>query len=93
MTPASAMKITPLFRESPAPSPEQAAKIAIYLNHKYELDGRDPNGYVGIMWSIGGVHDRAWFERPVYGKIRCMSYNGCKSKFDVKGYIERVSSL
>ena len=69
-------------------SPEDALQIAIDLNDKYELDGRDPNGYAGIAWSIGGVHDRAWFERPVYGKIRYMNYNGCKSKFNVKNYIE-----
>ena len=69
-------------------SPEAALQIAIDLNDKYELDGRDPNGYAGIAWSIGGVHDRAWFERPVYGKIRYMNYNGCKSKFNVKNYIE-----
>ena len=69
-------------------SPEAALQIAIDLNDKYELDGRDPNGYAGIAWSIGGVHDRAWFERPVYGKIRYMNYNGCKSKFNVSNYIE-----
>ena len=69
-------------------SPEAALQTAIDLNDKYELDGRDPNGYAGIAWSIGGVHDRAWFERPVYGKIRYMNYNGCKSKFNVSNYIE-----
>jgi deoxyribodipyrimidine photo-lyase len=74
-------------------SPEQALETAIYLNDKYELDGRDPNGYAGIAWSIGGVHDRAWGERPVFGKIRYMSYQGCKSKFDVKNYITHVQSL
>ena len=70
-------------------SPEEAMRIAIYLNDKYELDGRDPNGYAGIAWSIGGVHDRAWFERPVYGKVRYMNYNGCAKKFDVKKYIDK----
>ena len=70
-------------------TPEDAMEIAIYLNDKYELDGRDPNGYTGIAWSIGGVHDRAWGERPVFGKIRCMTYNGCRSKFNVKAYIEQ----
>jgi deoxyribodipyrimidine photo-lyase len=74
-------------------SPEQALQIAIYLNDKYELDGRDPNGYAGIAWSIGGVHDRAWGERPVFGKIRYMSYQGCKSKFDVKNYIAYAQRL
>ncbi len=68
-------------------TPEAEMKTAIYLNDKYELDGRDPNGYAGIAWSIGGVHDRAWFDRPVYGKIRYMNYNGCAKKFDVKKYI------
>lgn len=70
--------------------PREALEIAIYLNDRYELDGRDPNGYTGIAWSIGGVHDRPWPERPAFGKIRYMSYNGCKSKFDVKAYIESV---
>ncbi len=56
-----------------SPSPQEAMRIAIYLNDKYELDGRDPNGYVGIAWSIGGVHDRPWFEREIFGLIRYMS--------------------
>jgi deoxyribodipyrimidine photo-lyase len=70
-------------------SPEEALKVAIYLNDRYELDGRDPNGYTGIAWSLGGVHDRAWGEHTVFGKIRYMSYNGCKSKFDVAAYIKK----
>lgn len=72
-------------------SPEEALKIAIYLNDKYELDGRDPNGYTGCAWAIGGVHDRAWAERPVYGKIRYMNRNGAKRKFDVEKYILKNS--
>ena len=75
-----------------SPSPEIAQQIAIDLNDKYQLDGRDPNGYTGIAWSIGGIHDRAWFERSVYGKIRYMNYNGCKSKFDVAKYIKMYES-
>jgi deoxyribodipyrimidine photo-lyase len=64
---------------------------AIYLNDRYELDGRDPNGYTGIAWSIGGVHDRAWGERPVFGKIRYMSQRGMRSKFDSDAYVEKYS--
>lgn len=71
------------------PSPEEALKNAIYLNDRYELDGRDPNGYTGIAWSLGGVHDRAWGERKVCGKIRYMSYNGCKAKFNVAAYVQK----
>jgi deoxyribodipyrimidine photo-lyase len=70
-------------------SPEEAIAIALKLNDRYELDGRDPNGFVGVLWSIGGIHDRAWSNRPVFGKIRYMNYNGCKRKFDVKTYIEK----
>jgi len=72
-------------------SPEEALKIAIYLNDKYELDGRDPNGYVGCAWAIGGVHDRAWGERAVYGKIRYMNRGGAKRKFDINKYILKNS--
>lgn len=71
--------------------PEESLKIANYLNDKYSLDGRDPNGYTGCAWSIGGVHDRAWAERPVLGKIRYMNEAGCRRKFDVDLYIEKVS--
>jgi deoxyribodipyrimidine photo-lyase len=74
-------------------SPEEAQKIAICLNDRYELDGRDPSGYVGVAWSIGGVHDRAWKEREIFGKVRYMSYRGAKSKFNVGSYAERVASL
>jgi deoxyribodipyrimidine photo-lyase len=74
-------------------SPQEAMQIAIHLNDKYELDGRDPNGYAGIAWSIGGVHDRAWFEREVFGKIRYMNYNGCKRKFEVEKYITQMNEL
>jgi len=74
-------------------SPAEAMHIAIYLNDKYSLDGRDPNGYAGIAWSIGGVHDRAWFQRPIFGKVRYMSYKGSQSKFDVTAYINKIAAL
>ncbi|XP_039123153.1 deoxyribodipyrimidine photo-lyase isoform X3 [Dioscorea cayenensis subsp. rotundata] len=73
--------------------PEEALSVAIYLNDKYEIDGRDPNGYVGCMWSICGIHDQGWKERPVFGKIRYMNYAGCKRKFDVDGYISYINKL
>jgi len=76
-----------------SPAPESALATALYLNDRYELDGHDPNGYTGVAWSIGGVHDRPWFERDVFGKVRYMSENGCRRKFDVSGYIDRISRL
>ncbi len=74
-------------------TPEEALKTAIYLNDKYELDARDPNGYAGIAWSIGGVHDRAWPQRKIFGKIRYMSHDGCRRKFDVDKYITKINKL
>jgi deoxyribodipyrimidine photo-lyase len=74
-------------------SPEIALRSAIYLNDRYELDGRDPSGYTGIAWSIGGVHDRAWKERAVFGKVRYMSLKGAMAKFDVKAYISGIESF
>jgi deoxyribodipyrimidine photo-lyase len=76
-----------------SPTPEEALATVIYLNDKYELDGRDPNGYAGAAWSIGGVHDRPFAERDIFGKIRYMSYDGCKRKFDIAKYVTRIDQL
>lgn len=77
-----------------SPSPAEAFDIAVRLNDRYEIDGRDPNGYAGIAWAIVGKHDRAWGpERPVYGKIRYMSFESTSRKFDSKAYIARIMSL
>jgi len=73
--------------------PGEALDVAITLNDRYELDGRDPNGYVGCAWSIGGVHDRPWAERPVFGKVRYMNQSGCRRKFRVDRYIDRMARL
>jgi deoxyribodipyrimidine photo-lyase len=70
-------------------SPAEALRVAIFLNDKYELDGRCPNGYVGCMWSICGTHDMGWKERPIFGKIRYMNYAGCQRKFDVQAFVSR----
>ncbi len=74
-------------------TPENALKTAIYLNDKYELDGRDPNGYTGCAWSIGGIHDRPWKEREIYGKIRYMNKKGAERKFNITEYISKFSKI
>ncbi|XP_036331739.1 deoxyribodipyrimidine photo-lyase-like [Rhagoletis pomonella] len=75
-----------------AATPEQALEIAIYLNDKYSLDGRDPNGYVGCMWAIGGLHDGGYRPRPIFGKVRYMNYKGCQRKFDVAAFVARYDA-
>ena len=69
-------------------SPEEAFDTALHLNNKYELDGRDPNGFAGVAWCFGR-HDRPWTERPVFGTIRYMNANGLRRKFDIQAYVER----
>ncbi len=72
--------------------PRTAFDYACFLNDKYELDGRDPNGYAGISWCFG-THDRPWFERKIFGKIRYMNDKGLERKFDIKKYVEKYSSI
>lgn len=75
-----------------SPSPADALCTAIRLNDRHSLDGRDSNGYTGIAWSIGGVHDRGWTERPIFGKIRYMNLAGARRKFDVDRYVRTWSA-
>ncbi len=75
-----------------AETPKEAYRIAVTLNDTYELDGRDPNGYAGVAWCFG-KHDRAWKERPIYGKVRYMSASGLKRKFDADVYVDKINSL
>lgn len=70
-------------------NPKEAHAIALYLNDHYSLDGGDPNGFVGVLWSIAGLHDRPWSERDVFGKIRFMNAAGLKRKFDIDAYCQR----
>ncbi len=76
-----------------SPSIALAVQRAIWLNDRYELDGRDPNGYAGIAWAILGKHDRAWFDRPVFGKVRYMSLASTRRKFDAESYIAQIARL
>lgn len=72
--------------------PREAFKTAVYLNNKYEIDGRDANGFTGVAWCFG-KHDRAWKERTIYGKVRYMNDNGLRRKFKIDLYVDRIDSL
>jgi len=71
--------------------PDDAFNISIHLNNKYELDGRDPNGYTGVAWCFG-KHDRPWKKRPIFGNIRYMNSNGLKRKFDIESYSKKYNN-
>jgi deoxyribodipyrimidine photo-lyase len=74
-----------------APDPARAFEWAVELNDRYELDGRDPNGYAGIAWAIVGRHDRPWFNRPVFGLVRTMTAASTAKKFNAAEYIRQNS--
>jgi len=73
-------------------NPETAFSNALYLNNKYQLDGRDPNSYTGVAWCFG-KHDRPWKERNIFGKIRYMNENGLRRKFDIEAYVNKIKIL
>jgi deoxyribodipyrimidine photo-lyase len=74
-------------------TPEEAFDVAVRLNDRYELDGRDPNGYAGIAWAIAGKHDRAWGPvRPIYGTVRYMSFASTSKKFDSRAYMAQFET-
>jgi deoxyribodipyrimidine photo-lyase len=76
-----------------SPSIAEVYRRAVWLNDRYELDGGDPNGYGGIAWATVGKHDRPWFERPIFGQVRYMSYASTSKKFDSHRYIQNVRQL
>ena len=73
-------------------TPRYAYSTALYLNNKYFLDGRDPNSYANIGW-LFGLHDQAWGERPIFGKVRYMSAGGLERKFKIDRYVRWVNTL
>ncbi len=73
-------------------TPQEGYSTALYLNNRYQLDGRDPNGYAGIAWCFG-KHDRPWKERPVFGMIRYMNDAGLRRKFRIEAYRERIEQM
>ena len=73
-------------------SPRKAFDQALYLNNKYSLDGRDPNGFAGVAWCFG-KHDRPWGERGIFGMVRYMNAKGLERKFDMKAYLKKIENL
>jgi deoxyribodipyrimidine photo-lyase len=70
-------------------SPQQALEVLIELNNKFALDGRDPNSYSGIFWTLGR-YDRAWGPtRPVFGNVRYMTSDSTRKKLKLKSYLAK----
>jgi deoxyribodipyrimidine photo-lyase len=71
---------------------QEAYETALELNNHYFYDGLTPNGYTGVAWCFG-KHDRAWFERDIFGKLRYMNANGLKRKFDIETYVKQMNEI
>lgn len=71
---------------------QDALDAMIYFHDRYSLDGRDPNTYTNILWCLG-LHDRPWGERPIFGMLRYMSFEGMKRKTDINAYIREIEEL
>ena len=68
-------------------SPKAALATLTELNNKYALDGRDPNSYSGIYWTLGRF-DRLWAPvRPIFGMVRYMSSASTQRKLHLKEYL------
>jgi deoxyribodipyrimidine photo-lyase len=72
-------------------SPRVALSTLIELNNKYAVDGRDPNSYSGIFWTLGRF-DRPWAPiRPIFGAVRYMSSASTMRKLHLRDYLARWS--
>lgn len=72
-------------------SPRIALTTLVELNNKYAVDGRDPNSYSGILWTLG-LFDRPWGPvRPIFGTIRYMSSASTVRKLRMKAYLKTWS--
>jgi deoxyribodipyrimidine photo-lyase len=73
-------------------TPRHAYRVALDLNNKYFLDGRDCASFANVGW-IFGLHDRPWAERKIFGTVRYMSAAGLERKCDIEAYVKKVERL
>ncbi len=72
-------------------SPQDALATLVELNNKYAVDGRNPNSWSGITWTLGRF-DRPWGPvRPIFGTIRYMSSASTRRKLDLSTWLARWS--
>lgn len=70
-------------------TPEEGFETTLAINNRYFIDGRDANSFAGVAW-IYGLHDRAWAEREIFGKVRYMAASGLERKCDIQAYVKKI---
>jgi deoxyribodipyrimidine photo-lyase len=73
-------------------TPTYPYRVALDLNNRYFLDGRDPNSYANVGW-IFGLLDEAFAEREIIGKVRPMTRSGLERKIDTGAYVRYVEEI
>jgi deoxyribodipyrimidine photo-lyase len=73
-------------------TPQEAFSTTLAIMNKYFLDGRDANSYTGVTWTYGN-HDRPFYDREVFGRIRYMSSSGLERKSDIDAYVAKINGL
>lgn len=71
-------------------SPEEALALALDLNHRYALDGRDPASYGGLLWILGQFDRPFPTDSPIWGKVRARSTREHLKRLDIKVYESKV---
>lgn len=67
-------------------SVESALERLHRLNHRYALDGSDPNSYAGLGWCLG-LYDRPFQpSQPVFGVLRTRSLQAHAARLDLDAY-------
>jgi deoxyribodipyrimidine photo-lyase len=71
--------------------PREALGWMEALMNRYSLDGRDPVSCMNYAWVLGR-YDRPWFERPIFGTVRCMTTASARRKLKMKNYLARFAN-
>ena len=67
-------------------SPQRALDMLLDLNHRYALDGSDPNSYAGILWCLGLLDRPFPPEKPILGLVRPRSSSSHQSRINMDEY-------
>ncbi len=70
--------------------PEEALRMMIDLNHRYALDGSDPNSYGGLLWCLGQFDRPFEPERPIFGRVRTRPIDRHTARLDLDKYVAYV---
>lgn len=70
---------------------DQALDRLIDLNHRFALDGRDPNSYGGLLWCLGAFDSPKRPEREILGSVRPRPTESHAERLDLDALEVRVA--